>query len=409
MEEIVLRTTGNGSKLDHYSVVAQMVAAVSQDHAQLRLLIYEFARTRLRKDLYKQFEQLGWSGIAAQVLALEAAIDQVEADCENNLLLPSLVPEVLSDERHSIHSALVPRPDLRPTLLFADDDHRDPPRFLTSSTYSVRPALSLSNETELSDRSVMERRGQKSLWTFSWIIQLVVAVVLGVAIYGVLDSRFPLGLWGFDKSVSKSEANATHQGASVGGTSATASSADASHLASPGIPIPSAYGVYAVSNKQLTELDLLPIKVPDQRVAISTLISTPSLAHLPIGQLQFVVFRRDLANDAPDHIAIRVVAQVERALTFDSAGKATVTNVEDAWVVRSNSYQMRVAPMPDNPEMIVIRPEHAEFLFPAGRYALVLKNVAYDFTLDGPITDTSHCLERTDTLNAPIYTECRSP
>jgi hypothetical protein len=52
---------------------------------------------------------------------------------------------------------------------------------------------------------------------------------------------------------------------------------------------------------------------------------------------------------------------------------------------------MRVAPVPDNPEMILIRPEHAEFVFPAGRYAPVLKNVAYDFTLDSPISGTAHC------------------
>lgn len=177
----------------------------------------------------------------------------------------------------------------------------------------------------------------------------------------------------------------------------------------PNIPMPSAYGIYAVSNGQLTELDLLPVKVPDQRIAISSPISTPSRAHLPIGQLQFVVFRRDLASDAPDRVAVRIVAQVKRALTFDSSGKPTVTKIDDSWVVRGNSYQMRVAPVPDNPEMILIRPEHAEFIFPAGRYALVLKNVAYDFTLDGPITDMAHCLERTDALNAPIYSECRNP
>jgi len=39
----------------------------------------------------------------------------------------------------------------------------------------------------------------------------------------------------------------------------------------------------------------------------------------------------------------------------------------------------------------------------------VLKDGAYDLTLDGPVVDTAHCLERTDALEAPIYTECRSP
>jgi len=114
-----------------------------------------------------------------------------------------------------------------------------------------------------------------------------------------------------------------------------------------------------------------------------------------------------LVNSAPDRVNVRVVAQVARALTFDPSGKASVTNVEHAWVVRSNSYQMRVAPVADNPEMILIRPD-ADVTLPAGRYALVLKGVAYDFTVDGPLIDPAHCLERTDALNAPVYTECRN-
>ena len=63
---------------------------------------------------------------------------------------------------------------------------------------------------------------------------------------------------------------------------------------------------------------------------------------------------------------MRVVAQVERTLTFDAQGKPTVTNLDGAWVVRSNSYQMSVAPVTENAEMIVIRPEHP-VVFAAGR------------------------------------------
>lgn len=68
---------------------------------------------------------------------------------------------------------------------------------------------------------------------------------------------------------------------------------------------------------------------------------------------------------------------------------------------------MRVAPVADNPEMILIRPD-ADVTLSAGRYALVVKGVAYDFIVDGPLTDPAHCLERTDALNAPVYTECRN-
>ena len=153
----------------------------------------------------------------------------------------------------------------------------------------------------------------------------------------------------------------------------------------------------------------MPIKVPDSRVAISASISTPSQVHLPPGQLQFVVYRRDLVNDAPDRVSVRAVAQVMRALTFGPGGKAAYINVEPTWVVRTASYQMSVAPAADNPEMVVMRPDRPNFAFPAGRYALVLKKEAYDFTVDGPIHDAAHCLERTDALSGAVYTECPNP
>jgi hypothetical protein len=142
---------------------------------------------------------------------------------------------------------------------------------------------------------------------------------------------------------------------------------------------------------------------------MSALVSTPSQAHLAAGPLQFVVYRRDLANDSPDRVAVRVVAQVKRALTFGPGGNAAYTKVEQSWVVRSNSYDMSVTPVADNPAMVVIRPQKAEFVLPAGRYALVVKREAYDFTVDGPIRDPAHCLERTDALGAAVYSECPHP
>jgi hypothetical protein len=97
-----------------------------------------------------------------------------------------------------------------------------------------------------------------------------------------------------------------------------------------------------------------------------------------------------------------------RALIF-SGGKATMTAVNGSWAVRSNSYEMKVAPVEGNPEMIVIRPQDESFSFSAGRYALALKDAAYDFTVSGAVTDPGHCLERTDAMDAQIYSECRRP
>jgi hypothetical protein len=68
-----------------------------------------------------------------------------------------------------------------------------------------------------------------------------------------------------------------------------------------------------------------------------------------------------------------------------------------------------VAPLSENPEMLLIRPESSDFVFPAGRYGLVLKGQAYDFTVAGRITDAVQCLERIEAANGAFYSECRNP
>jgi hypothetical protein len=230
--------------------------------------------------------------------------------------------------------------------------------------------------------------------------------------YAAADTRSVLNRFGLSWPNKLMQINVTgevekQQDVAPHGKALTPISSEALRPHANDIPIPNEYGAYAVINGKLTELGQLPIKVPGPRVAISAAISAPSQTHLPTGQFQFVVFRRDLMNSTPDHVSVRVMAQVMRALTFDTGGHAKTTDVEQSWVIRSNSYQMRVGPFGDNPEMVVIRLDLADFVFPAGRYALVLKGVGYDFTVDGEVTDLAHCLERTDALYAPIYSECR--
>ena len=43
--------------------------------------------------------------------------------------------------------------------------------------------------------------------------------------------------------------------------------------------------------------------------------------------------------------------------------------------------------------MLMIRPDNSNFVFPAGRYGLVIKGQAYDFTVAGPVTEPAQCLE----------------
>ena len=364
------------------------------------MLVYELARNKLRTDLCRELEAGNWSGIEERFLELEAAIKQVESDFAGSPSLLSFISNQAltgGTEGQSKNTVVALRANTGDTGL-SNDDGALP--FDLKSYRSTRPIF------DADDLYAVATRNKRPYSKFWWIFQLAVAVLLGLVISATIDGPKLLGFQLPDAPRNTAAANAASPEAKVlpseGLTPSTARRSSPSD-----IPIPREYGAYVVSNGRLTQLDLLPIRVPDERVAISSLISAPSRTHVPAGQIQFVLFRRDLVNSAPDRVFVRVVAQVTRALTFDSGGKPTTHNVENAWVVRSNSYEMRVAPVADHPEMIVMRPA-ADLVFPAGRYALVLKGVAYDFTLDGPLTDTAHCLERTDALNAPVYTECRN-
>jgi hypothetical protein len=58
--------------------------------------------------------------------------------------------------------------------------------------------------------------------------------------------------------------------------------------------------------------------------------------------------------------------------------------------------------------MVVARPVDPDFAFPAGRYALVLGGTAYDFSVEGPITAATQCLESFEAVGGPVFSECRT-
>jgi hypothetical protein len=169
---------------------------------------------------------------------------------------------------------------------------------------------------------------------------------------------------------------------------------------------PTAFGVYAISADKLYELELLPGRAPDPRVAISAAILTPSRTTLPDGHLKFVVFRRDSATNAAEHAEVRVVAKVARETGFDQAGKPIASKPDDSWVIRNISISYRTAPKKGEPDMYEVQSENPETALAPGRYALVLKGQAYDFSIAGTITDPKHCLERLAATNGQFYSEC---
>jgi hypothetical protein len=176
--------------------------------------------------------------------------------------------------------------------------------------------------------------------------------------------------------------------------------------ATPAFAAPDTYGVYAVSDGQLTPLDSLPIRVPDVRVSISSTISKPAPAPLANGHLSFVVYHRELATSVPETASVRIVAKVMQATAF-AGGKPKSMAIEDTWAVRGGAVDLRIAPVPGNQEMVVIRAADPNFTLSPGRYVLMFKNQAYDFSVAGTVTDTAQCLERADLQDRSVYSECR--
>jgi hypothetical protein len=414
-DPVASRSAALATEQDHYAALARMVAEVSQDHAQLRMFVYEYVRVKLRKKLYPLFLDGGWAEIEQQARALEAAIDRIERDfaqhtapSQYNVQLPS--PQ-------SADRSLPPSPSNTPkTSTFGDEAIDARSLLVGSSSYGASAVPVAADTNHRFANAFLGRHLRSSFWRNT---QLILAVGIGLAIFVTIDAQFVLHRLSLSLPNRSPQINAIDQlgrqqsvageqsvaGASDGGP--TANSDDTVRPGAADVPTPSEYGAYAAWNGKLTELAQLPIKVPDPRVAISAPVTVPSQAHLPSGEFQFIIFRRDLKDNAPDRVSVRVVAQVMRALSFDNKGHPKTADVEQSWVIRNHSYQMRVAPLRSNPEMIVVRSDPADFVFPAGRYALVLKGVGYDFTVDGEVTDLAHCLERTDALNAPVYSECR--
>jgi hypothetical protein len=370
------------SELDFAIVLSRVIASIENDPAQLRSAVYELARIKLQTEL-----SINVSEKRDLALALESAIERVETVSSKH----DRVKVLQSLERHTNRSEVdaceVSIEGRQPAPIT-----KHPPNFLT--------------------RVVDGSRKVESSWHWMGAAPLVragVFAVLGIVVCTVLDRHF--GVFGRQSpqpfasvvyKVERPEAKQVHQASADGVTPITTPSTQ-----SLGFSLPSVYGIYAVSGGRLHELEPLVGRVPDQRVFMSTPVKSPSRTVLPDGRARFIIYRRDAASSALERVSVRVIAKVLRAMTFNTAGQASTTTVQDTWTIRNISYDFRVAPLGEGSEMLVITPESEDFVFPAGRYGLVIKGQAYDFTIAGPITEPAQCLEGVKAENGTFYSECR--
>jgi hypothetical protein len=172
--------------------------------------------------------------------------------------------------------------------------------------------------------------------------------------------------------------------------------------------LPSDYGVYATGNDALFELNLLPGRPLDIRVAVSAAFKMPSRTILPNGHPRFIIFRRDSTSNIADRAEVRMIARIARDFSTDIIGKTPV-NGDDTWVVRNISFPFRSSPINGSPEMYELHSEDPALELTPGRYALVLKTQAYDFSIEGLTVDPRQCIERIVASNGTFYSDCKMP
>jgi hypothetical protein len=335
---------------DYYSSLFKVITASARDNPQLRKRIYGLARTKLRQQLNREVYRVAQADKARHMLALETAIEQIESDLAANAQHPHAIEgDVLSPFKHTTINLFPPpsRPLLGSELLYEIPT--------TSGQFRI----------------------------VRWLVLPIAAVVaVSAAIYAVYGH------------VALDRANGdTHSALEISDDST-----------SPRSILPTAYGIYAVIDGRLIELEPLAVRVPD-RGSIPILTAT-GRTKLVQGKVHFLAYRPDLANSAPEKVMVRGVAVAAEMQGAAPKRDGTAVSTSEQWNIRKISYDMKVAPVEGNAAMITIRAADANFSFPAGNYALVLKGTGYEFSVVEAVRPSMPCVERDDRPNRATDTLC---
>jgi hypothetical protein len=405
---------------DYVSMILRGIEKAETDPAQLRSLVYDIARIsahiNLGKHVLEGDRRFGITEMKHQLTELEVAIKQVELFSR----LEDLAIDV--NDFQYIGAALNSIEEVRAiangrrggtVAISMQPQNKDLIVSEGSAAGSSYPSLRTEPLMPLGGDlfgNLRSPRVSSPIRDYPPAVrQILVALVVMIFLAVPANYMMGLGSTGSDEAFQQNALATSSAAGPSKEVGLVGSSPNTEMKPQRNFPIPTAYGIYAINGGKLHALNRLPIAAPDPRIAISALISEPSALTLPNGKLEFLVFRRELLAAAPETVSIRVVARIMRELKFGANGAAQSVNVEGQWAIRNSSFEFNVGPLDDHPEMIIIRPNTTAFALSPGRYALVFKGQAYDFTVAGPVADDVHCLERADALGGSVYSQCRAP
>jgi hypothetical protein len=374
--------------LDYDTMLLAAINTTKYNSAQLRALVYERARFNLKRDILYANSSMGLADLVRQINEFELAVARVEANAvDDQPSQPASEQAELLETNHATSSNAV-------QIL--------PPRPITPQNLKLSP-------TQWTDNFRHAHWPEEFLRYVHSTNLFIGFSLLGMAFIGAFI--IAVTLWQSPKVSPKIEA--ANKLPQTGETAVKQSSPSEDHPAlvesSPKAPIilPTSFGIYVLSDNKLTELEALPINIPDLRIALSAEIKKPSTVTISDGKPAFIIFRRDLLNNAPQKVLLRVIARVARETKIVN-GKAAITKIEGAWRIRDISRELKISPIAGQREMVIARLDDDVFLA-AGRFALVLNRVGYDFTINGPVQAPEFCLEGFEAANGSVFSQCRTP
>ena len=376
------RSEPASSEVQFALVIARMIDTVKNSPEHMRQAVYDLARYKLQE----QFTYADAKDIKRIQQALETAIRGVEEFSKQQLSDPA--PAVSAEVSEPVVAALSPP--------------RPPSQELTEQ---ARTRAHLEFDPDPNDSIAPSTPLQ---WPLLKRTAVMVAIFVGILL-AVQQREHLLSLAHSLPKLDWKAPNDRRNLADQLATSATVSNDPGPPpQAKPALLRPTDYGVYAVSDDSLTELQLLPGRPPDIRVGVSAALKIPSRTFLSNGHPKFIVFRRDVASNISDRAEVRILARIAREFSAEVIGKKPGDS-EDTWVIRNISFPFRSSPLNDNPEMYELHSEDPALELTPGRYALVLKSQAFDFSVAGETVDPKHCIERIVAANGTFYSDCKKP
>ena len=381
-------------------LLSSRIRAVSDDPQQMREIVYELARVKL----LEQFTHTEARESRELQQVLERAIKEVERSFERS---------AAAEQQKLVAATAAP---VTPTV-----QTPTPPPVPGPSPVSAAPSSPKDTGAPRRPAAPPDSLDRpKRSGAFKSLIRLAIILLLigGGATAAIYWPRLKSQLTNLSQTVPPPERapNGPQSQPGAGPPPAVSEAVERTpdsqnqpaQAAQPSMPLPTTFGVYALSEGQLHELKSVPGKIPDRRVAISAAINTPSATTLMDGDVKFIVFRPDGGVDASG-TEVRVVAKVSRAMGVDATGKAAMVSAGDSWVIRSMSYPYKVGPVEDQQRMLLLQPEQDGFTLTPGRYVVVIKGMGYDFTVAGTVTDPNQCVERINAANGAFYSPCPPP